>query len=62
MLLTLPKELVNRDLVKAISRLPGAIFMMVGAVLKIRQSNKSFIHTIHTKTEISNPLFHEHIK
>jgi cellulose synthase/poly-beta-1,6-N-acetylglucosamine synthase-like glycosyltransferase len=62
MLLTLPKELVNRDLVKAISRLPSAIFMMVGAVLKIRQSNKSFIHTIHTKTEISNPLFHEHIK
>jgi hypothetical protein len=32
---------------------------MMGTVLQIRKSNKAFIHTVHTKTTISNPLFKE---
>lgn len=59
--IAVPKELVNQRLLQALIQLPGAVFLMVGAMLKIRQSNKSFIHTVHTKTEISNPLFHEHV-
>jgi cellulose synthase/poly-beta-1,6-N-acetylglucosamine synthase-like glycosyltransferase len=62
MLLAIPTELVNKDLFAAISRLPQAIMLMVAALFGIKKANQSFIHTIHTKTEINNPLFHEHNK
>jgi cellulose synthase/poly-beta-1,6-N-acetylglucosamine synthase-like glycosyltransferase len=57
--LALPKELMNRDLAKALLRLPKAVWMMAGTIFQVKKSNKTFIHTVHTKTEISNPLFNE---
>lgn len=56
----LPPELVNRDLLQAALRIPKAVGVMVGALVGIRGANKTFIHTVHTKTEINNPLFGEH--
>lgn len=59
MVLAFPRELWNKDLVKAIMQLPKAVTIMVLSVLKLRKANKTFIHTVHTKTEISNTLFKE---
>jgi cellulose synthase/poly-beta-1,6-N-acetylglucosamine synthase-like glycosyltransferase len=53
----MPAALVNRELLVAILRLPRAIIVMIGALFHVRKSNKTFIHTVHTKTEISNALF-----
>ena len=59
--IALPRELVNRNLWLAILKLPKAILMMFGALFQIRKSNKTFIHTVHTKTEVSNTLFKDHV-
>lgn len=58
--LALPAVLVNRDLGHALLRLPRAIIVMIGALFHIRKANKTFIHTVHTKTEVTNTLFNEH--
>jgi cellulose synthase/poly-beta-1,6-N-acetylglucosamine synthase-like glycosyltransferase len=58
----LPAELVNRQLFQALLNLPRAVMAMVMTLFHLRKANKSFIHTVHTKTEINNPLFHEHSK
>jgi cellulose synthase/poly-beta-1,6-N-acetylglucosamine synthase-like glycosyltransferase len=58
--LALPQELVNKDLVVAIAKLPKAIIVMAGTLFQMKKANKTFIHTVHTKTEINNPLFNEH--
>jgi cellulose synthase/poly-beta-1,6-N-acetylglucosamine synthase-like glycosyltransferase len=57
--LSLPVELINRDLVNALGRLPQAIGLMVGTLFGLKKANQTFIHTVHTKTEINNPLFNE---
>jgi len=62
MLLAVPSELMNRDLGAAVMKLPRAVFIMMGTLFKMKESNKTFIHTVHTKTEISNPLFNESTK
>jgi cellulose synthase/poly-beta-1,6-N-acetylglucosamine synthase-like glycosyltransferase len=62
MLMALPAELMNRELWIAILRLPKAVAIMFGTLFRMKESNKTFIHTVHTKTEISNPLFNEHSK
>ncbi len=60
--LALPSELINKDLLHAILKLPKAIGIMFGTLFQMKKSNKTFIHTVHTKTEINNPLFNEHSK
>jgi cellulose synthase/poly-beta-1,6-N-acetylglucosamine synthase-like glycosyltransferase len=57
-----PAELVNRDLWVAILRLPRAIAVMVGTLFHIRKADKTFIHTVHTKTEIGNNAFRDPVK
>jgi cellulose synthase/poly-beta-1,6-N-acetylglucosamine synthase-like glycosyltransferase len=57
--IALPSVLINRDLLSAILRLPKAITVMVGTLFQIKKANKTFIHTVHTKTEIKNTLFNE---
>ena len=56
-----PRALVNRDLVQAVLRLPKAIFLMVGTLFQIKKANKTFIHTVHTKTEVSNNLYKDKV-
>lgn len=60
--IAIPRVLLNRDLVSALMKLPKAIFVMAGALLQMKKSHKVFIHTVHTKTEISNSLFNENGK
>jgi cellulose synthase/poly-beta-1,6-N-acetylglucosamine synthase-like glycosyltransferase len=57
LLMGVPAAMINKQLLVAILRLPKAVAVMVGALFQIRKSNKTFIHTVHTKTEISNSLF-----
>jgi cellulose synthase/poly-beta-1,6-N-acetylglucosamine synthase-like glycosyltransferase len=56
----LPFDMLNKKFFIAIVRLPKAIFVMFGALFHIKKSNKTFIHTVHTKTQITNSLFNEH--
>ena len=62
LLIAIPRVLLNRDLLVALLKLPKAIFVMAGALLHLKKSHKVFIHTVHTKTEISNSLFKENGK
>ena len=52
-----PANMVNRDLLVAVLQLPKAVAVMVGTLFQIRKANKTLIHTVHTKTEVSNSLF-----
>lgn len=61
LMLALPPELVNRRLLHALGALPKAVFIMFGTLLHLRKANTTFIHTVHTKTEVSNTLFNDEI-
>ena len=52
--ISLPSRLVNKDLLRAIGSIPRAIFLMLGTLLHLRKANKTFIHTVHTKTEVTS--------
>lgn len=54
LLLAIPKELINTKLLIAIISLPSAILAMFATLLHLNKANKEFIHTVHTKTDISN--------
>ncbi|HXB09214.1 MAG TPA: glycosyltransferase family 2 protein [Puia sp.] len=56
MMMGVPASLVNRDLLQALLRLPRAVLIMFGTLLHLKKANKTFIHTVHTKTEVSNPV------
>ncbi len=58
--IALPAQLVNRDFLAAVARLPRAIMGMVLALFHMKKAKQTFIHTVHTKTEVSNPLYNEH--
>lgn len=62
MAVALPAGLINRDFWRAVLRLPKAIGLMVGTLFQVKKANKTFIHTVHTKTEVSNYLFTENKK
>jgi cellulose synthase/poly-beta-1,6-N-acetylglucosamine synthase-like glycosyltransferase len=62
LVVAIPRRLVSRDLLSALLVLPKAIYVMAGALFQIKKSHKVFIHTVHTKTEISNSLFKENGK
>jgi len=57
LLMGIPSSLFNKELLLALLRLPKAIAVMVGTLFHLKKANKSFIHTVHTKTEVSNSLF-----
>jgi len=58
--IALPKELISKKMLPAIVQLPRAIFLMFTSLLTIKKAKNIFIHTVHTKTEISNPLYNIH--
>jgi cellulose synthase/poly-beta-1,6-N-acetylglucosamine synthase-like glycosyltransferase len=60
LVIAMPMILINKDLIFALLKLPKAIGVMVLAIFQIKKSNKTFIHTVHTKTEVSNTLFNDH--
>jgi hypothetical protein len=57
-----PSALVNRDLFMALLKLPRAVSIMFGTLLHLKRANKTFIHTVHTKTEVSNPALKDYNK
>jgi len=57
--LALPAMLVNKDLFYAVFKLPKAIGAMIAALFEMKKANKTFIHTVHTKTEVTNTLFND---
>jgi len=59
LLLALPAMLVNKNLFYAIFKLPKAIGAMIAALFEMKKANKTFIHTVHTKTEVTNTLFND---
>lgn len=52
--MALPKAYYGKDLAKALVKLPGAIGRMALNLLQLRSANKTFIHTLHTRTSITN--------
>lgn len=60
MLLSLPKGSFNKNLLYAIFKLPRTALAMFSSMIGIKSSNKTFIHTTHSKTEVTNPLFEEY--
>ena len=55
-----PALLVDKNLVFALFKLPRAFAAMVAALFQMKKANKTFIHTVHTKTEVSNSLYKDH--
>ena len=47
MLLPIPKRLYNKQLLKAIFKIPQLVFIMTGNLLKLKGANRQFIHTEH---------------
>ncbi|GGB16567.1 glycosyl transferase [Puia dinghuensis] len=62
MVMGVPSTLVNKDLWRALLNLPRAVFIMFGTLLHLKKANKTFIHTVHTKTEVSNPVLKNYDK
>lgn len=52
--IALPRVLINGDLLRAVSNLPKAISLMLGATLHAKKTDKAFIHTRHTRKDITN--------
>lgn len=59
LIISIPAELMKKDLWLAIRKLPRAIGVMLGTLRHVKKANETFIHTVHTKTEVSNSLFDE---
>lgn len=62
LVLALPKELRTKKTLLAIMQLPKAVIMMISSLFTLKKAKNVFIHTIHTKTEINNPLYKTHGK
>ena len=62
LMIAIPRAFLNKDLLSALLQLPKAIFIMAGTLFQMKKSDKVFIHTVHTKTEINNSLFKENGK
>lgn len=58
--ISVPSELKNKELVNALLHLPRAILLMVGNLFGMKKAKNVFIHTAHTKNEITNPLYKMH--
>ena len=57
LLIALPVQLVNKKTLLATLQLPRAVLLMLTSLFTLRKAKNIFIHTIHTKNEISNPLY-----
>jgi cellulose synthase/poly-beta-1,6-N-acetylglucosamine synthase-like glycosyltransferase len=57
--IALPSVMVNKKLFYAILKMPEAIGAMVLTAFQMKNANKTFIHTVHTKTEVSNTLYNQ---
>jgi cellulose synthase/poly-beta-1,6-N-acetylglucosamine synthase-like glycosyltransferase len=59
LLISIPPDLFNKDLLKAVLMIPKAVNAMFGSLRNAKKANENFITTVKTKTEVSNTLFNE---
>ncbi|HEX5154984.1 MAG TPA: glycosyltransferase family 2 protein [Parafilimonas sp.] len=57
LVMAVPGELISKKMMIAILQLPRAIFLMCISLFTLRKAKNVFIHTVHTKNEVSNPLY-----
>ncbi|MEP6684161.1 MAG: glycosyltransferase [Parafilimonas sp.] len=57
LLIALPHQLLSKKTFAAVLQLPKAMLLMVGSLFTLRKAKNVFIHTMHTKNEINNPLY-----
>ncbi len=60
--IALPRQLVNKQLLRAALSLPKASVLMILTIFQIRKANKKFIHTVHSKTEVTNIQFQDKVR
>lgn len=51
-LMAIPLSFYNRHILKAIANLPTAFFLMLFSLFRLKDANKTFIHTPHTNVEV----------
>lgn len=57
LLIALPHQLISKKMLVAVLQLPKAMLLMTVSLFSLRKAKNIFIHTIHTKNEINNPLY-----
>jgi len=55
--MALPSNFFNRKTFSAVLQLPKAMMIMISSLFSLKKAKHIFIHTVHTKSEISNPLY-----
>lgn len=55
--IALPHQLLSKKTFAAVLQLPKAMLLMVSSLFTLRKAKNVFIHTMHTKNEINNPLY-----
>ena len=53
LLLSIPSQLYNKQLIAALVQIPGAFVAMIRALLQVNKARKTFIHTPHGETLIN---------
>ncbi|HEY2726326.1 MAG TPA: hypothetical protein VGI61_04075, partial [Parafilimonas sp.] len=57
LLIALPHQLLSKKTLAAVLQLPKAVLLMIGSLFTLKKAKNIFIHTMHTKNEINNPLY-----
>ncbi len=57
LLMALPHQLIGKKLFLAALQLPKAVLIMLASLFTLKKAKNVFIHTVHTKNEITNPLY-----
>jgi len=57
LMIALPHQLLSKKTFAAVLQLPKATLLMVGSLFTLKKAKNVFIHTMHTKNEINNPLY-----
>lgn len=60
--IALPQYLISKKMLVAVLQLPKAVFIMIVSLFSLKKAKNVFIHTVHTKNEINNPLYKIHDK
>jgi len=57
LVMALPRELITKKTLFAVLQLPKAVLLMATSLFTLKKAKNVFIHTVHTKNEINNPLY-----
>ncbi|MEP6466851.1 MAG: glycosyltransferase [Parafilimonas sp.] len=57
LLIALPHQFLSKKTLAAVLQLPKAVLLMISSLFTLKKAKNVFIHTMHTKNEISNPLY-----